>query len=430
MLISYSIANFKSFRERQTLSLIAATKLQRKENTFLADVDGESLMLLKTAAVYGPNASGKSNLLRALSAVQEIVGRTPTAGAQKLPASPFRFDPELANKPSEFCLNFIAERQRFSFTLAATADRIVREELVAFPKGRQTLLYNRTYDGSADRYVFGAHFEADQTLREAWQRLTAPQQLFLSQAVANSNEQLKQLRPPLAWLQSNLMVVPARAPIKQLAKFTHWLLQQQLSVAQEAPEFLPNQAVSFIRELDIPITGLRIEPENTLQMTDTSPAGIQTFITAQIPALANAKTWVTHASALGDAVFSFEEESEGTQNLFGFYLLWLMLKAKNSPMKLLTFDEFDTSLHPQIVAKLIKLHNNSPSPSQLLFSTHDTHLMDAKILRRDQLWLTERDANCATRLRSIYDFEGRESEDIEKRYYEGRYRGLPILRGE
>ena len=70
----------------------------------------------------------------------------------------------------------------------------------------------------------------------------------------------------------------------------------------------------------------------------------------------------------------------------------------------------------------------SDSISQLIFTTHDTHLMDAKILRRDQFWLTERDLNGATKLRSIYDFEGRESEDIEKRYYEGRYRGLPLLK--
>jgi AAA15 family ATPase/GTPase len=95
---------------------------------------------------------------------------------------------------------------------------------------------------------------------------------------------------------------------------------------------------------------------------------------------------------------------------------------------ILAVDEIDSSLHPNIVAALVEKHLSATTPSQLIFTTHDTHLMDAKILRRDQFWLTERDANGATQLRAIHDFAGRESEDIEKRYYEGRYRGLPLIR--
>jgi hypothetical protein len=78
--------------------------------------------------------------------------------------------------------------------------------------------------------------------------------------------------------------------------------------------------------------------------------------------------------------------------------------------------------------ELVDKHLKSDTSAQLIFTTHDTHLMDTKLLRRDQFWLTERDANGATQLRSIHDFEGRESEDLEKRYYEGRYRALPIIR--
>ncbi len=85
-----------------------------------------------------------------------------------------------------------------------------------------------------------------------------------------------------------------------------------------------------------------------------------------------------------------------------------------------------SSLHPKIVASLIAQHLQRDPPSQLIFTTHDTHLMDTKLLRRDQFWITERDVNGSTQLRSIHDFEGRESEDVEKRYYEGRYRGLVL----
>jgi AAA15 family ATPase/GTPase len=136
------------------------------------------------------------------------------------------------------------------------------------------------------------------------------------------------------------------------------------------------------------------------------------------------KTTLTHTTSLGDAEFDLDEESRGTKNLMGFFGPWAAISQNGIAI----IDEFDSSLHPNIVEALIKKHLASTNTGQLIFTTHDTHLMDAKLLRRDQFWLTERDANGATQLRSIHDFDGREGEDIEKRYYEGRYRALPILR--
>lgn len=91
-------------------------------------------------------------------------------------------------------------------------------------------------------------------------------------------------------------------------------------------------------------------------------------------------------------------------------------------------DELDSSLHPKLVEALVERHLQSGLENQLIFTTHDTHLMDAKLLRRDQIWMTERDETGATQLRSVHDFEGREGEDVEKRYYEGRYRALPMVK--
>jgi AAA15 family ATPase/GTPase len=99
-----------------------------------------------------------------------------------------------------------------------------------------------------------------------------------------------------------------------------------------------------------------------------------------------------------------------------------------SSMPVLWVDELDSSLHPELVAQLVRQLIATDNGAQLIFTTHDTHLMNAKLLRRDQFWITERDINGATRLNSIHDFEGREGEDIEKRYFEGRYRGLPIIK--
>jgi AAA15 family ATPase/GTPase len=142
------------------------------------------------------------------------------------------------------------------------------------------------------------------------------------------------------------------------------------------------------------------------------------------------KTVLTHKTVLGEAEFDFNEESEGTKNLIGFWLPWSVHSQSGISKQNLALivDELDSSLHPEIVKSLVAKHIDNPTSSQLIFTTHDTHLMDTKLLRRDQFWLTERDVNGATQLRSIHDFEGREGEDLEKRYFEGRYRALPILR--
>lgn len=419
MLIDFSVANFRSFRNTQTLSMVAAPRLGRRQNIFHAEVEEETLpALLKVAVIYGPNASGKSNLVRALAALRTIATLQPSATAHTLPVSPFRFDPKLAARPSEFTVNFIAQKRRFRFELAATKERIVREQLVIFPGGHEHVLYKRVYEGGVERYSLGSHLEGGGLLHETWQGLTGPQRLFLAQAVANSSAQLQQLRAPFGWLQSNLLMLPAELPMSGLARMTQLLNQTGRY------QFLKTEHIaSFIRDLDIPVTDLKFEAPEDGADVDVPRAVDETAYGQEPPV----KATLTHRSALGDARFEFDEESGGTQNLIGFFLLWSFLRNQDGP-QLLSIDELDSSLHPQILASLVRKHIQMEPPKQLIFTTHDTHLMDTRMLRRDQIWLTERDRYGATQLRAIHDFEGRESEDVEKRYYEGRYRGLPILR--
>lgn len=415
MLIEFSVTNFRSFRERQTLSMIAAPRLRKKDNAFVPDVLGEKLPpLLKVAAVYGPNASGKSNLLQALCAVSRIASASPTAEAV-IPVYPFRFDASLAEEPSRFELHFVSNRQRYQFELAATQKRIVEERLIAFPKGKETLIYKRVHTPEGDEYAFPG-LEGGDDLHQTWRRLTGPTTLFISQVVANSSEDLTQLRPPFAWLREGIFTVLSGM---------RGLAQSSRRLAKKFP--LVNQELSqFLRDVDVPVTSIKFEemklptPIEALERLGKA----DTRSEDEPPV----KTTLTHKTALGEADFKFEEESEGTRNLIGFWLPWSMMVAQKPIFNVFAVDELDSSLHPEIVADLVEKALKFENPMQLIFTTHDTHLMDTKLLRRDQIWITERDVNGATQLRSIYEFDGRESEDIEKRYYEGRYRGLPIIR--
>lgn len=423
MLIEFSVANFRSFRERQTLSMVAAPRLRKRENVFKPESAGEKFPdLLKVAVIYGPNASGKSNLLKALDVVKMIAHREPSTRNISLPISPFRFDAVLADQPSLFELNFIHAGMRYQFTLSATSERIVGEKLLIYPKGQESLLYERLHLAKGESYEFGALLEDSLSaeLLDAWQKLTPPKLLFIAQAMANSSEALTPLTVPFEWLKkSSFSLLNGMDDMADAA--------QELAAKDEIHG---NDIASFLRDVDVPISKVTVE---TLELPQVGLNALSKLLEKESKSINAApivrkRTVLTHKTALGNADLSYEDESEGTKNLIGFWLPWVTKNPSCGAERLLIVDELDSSLHPKIVATLVEKHVNFSVPSQLIFTTHDTHLMDTKLLRRDQFWITERDMNGATQLRSIHDFEGRESEDIEKRYYEGRYRGLPFVK--
>lgn len=413
MLIEFSVTNFRSFRDRQTFSMVAAPRLKKKNCVFEADVDGEKLPgLLKLAAIYGPNASGKSSFLTAMATVNRLVRIKPSSEPIELPVDTFRFSQDLVDKPSVFEIHFIASRCRYEFRVSVTKSRVIEEYLIAYPKGRERLLYERKYNGDGDSYTFGELLEGGAQLHSAWKKLTGPQVLFISQAVANSSEELKQLKIPFEWLRSGFMFVDD--------DMEDWVKPIKLIGLTEPAAAV--EMAEYLRDVDVPVASINFERLNDDGKTVDSKASLDEI--GHAIRNYNIRTTFVHETALGRAEFDIKEESKGTRNLLGFFLPWSM-KARHGYVVLV--DEFDSSLHPKLVAALVLKHLNENTCGQLIFTTHDTHLMDTKMLRRDQFWLTERDAYGATQLRSVHDFEGREGEDIEKRYYEGRYRSLPIL---
>ncbi|GAB7527947.1 ATP-binding protein [Pseudomonas sp. 3A(2025)] len=417
MLIEFSVTNYKSFRDRQTLSMVAAPRLGKKKNTFKPELDGENFpALLKVAAIYGSNASGKSSLAAAINFVPKmILHRTPD---DEIPVSPFRFDSELMQAPSRFEYNFISEGVRYEYLVSATCERITYESLVVYPKGKALVLYSRKYSiEEGEVYVFGSGLEGNSILHEAWRDLTGPGNLFLYSVGLHSSESFNQITAAYRWFKSRYVYI-GQDGMRNWSMLTRSHLQKYPEMNEDLERFL--------FDLDVPITKIDFEkiPNPARQTDDGSKAPRGHWAMAD----KEFKTRLTHTTALGSAEFGIEEESGGTQNLMGFWLPWKWLTA-TSP-RLVVVDEFDSSLHPKIVERLISKLLDEDGEGQLLFTTHDTHLMNTKILRRDQYWITDRDINGATNLFSIHDFEGRDSEDVEKRYFEGRYRGLPVLKGD
>ncbi|WP_414430523.1 AAA family ATPase [Alcanivorax sp. IL3] len=417
MLIEIAVENYRSFRDRQVFSMVAAGRLRKRDNVFAPDVDGEKLPnLLKVAAIYGPNASGKSNFVKALNLVTVLASMKPGEEFPFKNPIAFRFDRHLSDKPSKFEIHFIANRVRYQFNVALDINRIHEERLIAYPKGKERLLYERSLDEAGnENYIFGESLEGGEEVNNVWKKLTGPRSLFISQAVANSSDDLQQLKHPFSWLSSGLAIVQSPSLMQNFAK----ALQKVMAYSPE----IMQEVVDFLKENDIPVSGIRFD-ETSFDGDETSELKESDLYNEP-----KRKMILSHETNLGKADFYFSEESEGTRNLLGFWLPW-MLKNKNDSTSCLVVDELDSSLHPHIVCKLVASHISAKNNSaQLIFTTHDTHLMDSKLMRRDQFWITDRDSNGATVLFSVHDFEGRESEDIEKRYYEGRYKGLPIVKG-
>ena len=319
MLIEFSVSNFLSFREKQTLSMVAASRLKKKENILKPGVKGEKLPdLLRVAVVYGPNASGKSNLIKAIGFVSHIINRAQSLESQPLPVSTFRFDSSLANQPSHFEINFISGGQRYEFKLAVTQERVIEEKLTSFPNGKETLLYSRLYTSSGEQYIYGPALEGGSVLHEAWRNLTSPKTLFISQAVINSNEELQQLRIPLSWFQKS-NVLPPNA-MQEMAEIIQ-------SVATNHPELeLDKKLSSFLDEVDIPISGIQFElkkdvKEDTPLLERMKPLNIKLDdFRSFMSSYKRVKTTLTHKTAMGEADFDYSEESDGTKNLIGFCL--------------------------------------------------------------------------------------------------------------
>lgn len=414
MLIEFSVSNYKSFRDRQTLSMVAAPRLGKKKNVVKPEVEGGNIpALLRVAAIYGPNASGKSSLIKAIDFVSRLIHHQDLN--DPIPAKPFRFDSNLRREPSLFEYNFVTEGMRYEYLVGATEERITHESLTCYPKGKPIFLFSRDYSNGREVYDLSNDLEGNDIVHEAWMDLTSPKDLFLSKAAQHSSENLNQLKPAHNWFKTSTLCIEHDG-MGSWSSFSRSFLQRN-------PE-MNEHLEKFISEFDIPVSKISFE-----DLAGTAkPSKTSTQKNKWLSAEADFKTKLTHTTALGSAEFEFEEESGGTQNLMGFWLPWHLFSQTNPGC--VVVDELDSSLHPKIVEMLINKHLAGVGNGQIIFTTHDTHLMNTKVLRRDQFWITERDSFGATQLFSVHDFEGRDSEDVEKRYYEGRYRGLPILTGE
>ncbi len=417
MLVEFSVANFRSLHERQTFSLAKAKGDELAEsNTFTTHAANE-YQLLRSAAIYGPNAGGKSNFLLALNTMKHIVLESAAIQQRgdKLPVTPFRLSQSSLSTPSEFEMMFIVDQVRYQYGFSATVDRIHEEWLLAYPKGRPQRWFGRAWDESTQSYDWelGGNLAGEKQL---WQKSTRDNALFLSTAVQLNSEQLQ---PIYDWFKSTL----------RMANISGWSPDFSASLCEKDEKA---QVMDFLHAADLNIEDIIVEkkPFDVKTLPDDMPEQLKDVIAGNLKdkQLIDIKT--VHKDIDGKPViFDFKDESDGTRKLFAFSGPWIDSLAHGY---VLFIDELHDNLHPRLVQFLVQLFHNSetnPKNAQLVFTTHETSILNQDVFRRDQIWFCEKDPQQATVVYPLTDFSPRKGrENLELAYLSGRYGALPYVR--
>lgn len=392
MLIEFSVSNYRSIREKQVFSMVATKDTSHEASNCLRSGMASLPCLLNSAVLYGPNAGGKTNLLMALAAMRQIVEVSATGirEGQLLPVMPFRFDPEMHTQPTEFEIIFIDQGVRYQYGFAATPVQVVREWLFVYVGQKGQRWFEREYDAKSkqDFWKFSTHFTGGKK-RDIWKESTRSNALFLSTAVNLNNEQL---RPIFHWFVDKLVLFSGNSS-----------LNPGYTVNSLKTDFGKSAVIEFLQAADLGIMDVEVTPQTFANIT------------------------LFHQGKTGVVPIHLSEESQGTQRLFSYAGPILDVLQKGC---ILIVDELDSSLHPKMVRFLIDLIRNpalNQHQAQMIFSTHDTSLLDTELFRRDQIWFMEKDRDQASRLYPLSDFSPRKDEALEKGYLAGRYGALPIF---
>ena len=405
MILEFSVKNFLSFKEKVTFSMIANSNKELNDN--YVEIGGNKV--LKSAAIYGANASGKSNLFKILTLVVLMLRSSNSVDINaKLPLIPFKLDKGSVNKPSEFEIKFILDETRYVYGFIADKDKIYDEYLYYYPNGRETKIFDRT---NINEY---SYTQKDEKILREIETKNAQNKFFLATA---TNWNFDKTKAAYNFLTNGIGTCNNLEILKNMA----------YKMYETNPDYLKDFAIDFLQKADFNIEDYQI---SQIDVPGEFLTAIPEFITKTLPDKPKAyQVLFKHKNS--DNYLSIDEESLGTQMIFAF-IPFLADSLKNK--KVLIIDELDKSLHPFLVQYIVEIFNDAEinkNGSQLIFNTHDTNLLDLNILRRDQIWFTEK--NCETGesdLYSLSDFSVRKQENVEKGYMLGRYGAVPFIKND
>lgn len=420
MIIDFSVKNFRSFRDEQKLSFVASNYdkdlPQNLIDPALHGLDG--VKLLKAVGIYGANAAGKSNLLKALAFLEQFVLHSATKlnEGDKTGVEPFALSYETFDEPSEFVLRFVVEGVRYHFALIVNPERVLFERLSAFPEGVERVYYERSWDEGSESYEWEPKrpvgFKRDPKLVE----YTRSNALYLSTAAKWNNQDVA---PIYRWFLLQLGFLHVNLDFAMSTEGTVHYLRSGKSQA--------DSVMRALKSADLGLTSVQARERETTKKdrpVNASPSLYERLF-AERPIM---EIHFSHRGYQGDNYhLPWDDESSGTQKFFTLIGPWLNVLDSGS---VACVDEIESSMHPLMVFELLKLvfdPEANQKNAQILFTTHNPLLLDPTLLRRDQIWFADKDEEGATHLYPLTDYKPRKGESLVRGYLAGRYGGIPFI---
>ena len=432
MLIDFTVKNFLSIKTEQTLSLLASDSNPNGNNCKLTPIENGKYKLLSFVGLYGPNASGKSNLIKAiLELIQLILFSHKFNIDEPIPSyKPFKFDPEYVNRNVSFEIEFIVDSIRYLYSVEFSKTKIEKEELYFWPKNKISKIFVRK--GTAPIET-GVYYKGEKKLIE---KQLLPNTLFLSKAANSQNEMLQ---PIYRYFRDhyNLHV--------QMDSSSTPFHETTSRLYEEDGTFYKDLVVRILNAGDLNIKDIKIVKDENVNKKLQSVIMHNSEDAHPIPSsfkdmILNSLIYTVY---LGHEIYSEgkkideivylnleRDESSGTLKMYDM-AIEVIDSLKNGTTLLI--DEFNSGLHSHLNKFIVNLFldpNINRKGAQLIISTHDTCVLDLKSIRRDQVWFTDKDKYGATELYCLDEFDKdqvRSSSNFSKWYLDGRFKAIPLL---
>jgi AAA15 family ATPase/GTPase len=446
MLVQFVVENFLSFKDKQILSMrapetgaarIGAAFQEGRRQTVRAG--GEEI--LRCAAIYGANASGKSNLVRALDFVRHLVLEG-TDSNRAIAWRPFKLDPACRDRPSRFELAFIHEDTLHSYGFVLDSERIHAEWLYRGPEDTEALLFRRELDTASGQYTFevGDALASEPKRKLFYEFLhegTRPNQLFLREA---QDRKAPELEPHLSWFRERLHIVSPHTDHLVLADFVladpgfrgflvGLLARVDVGITNVDIESLPDVPLSAMLEL-----AFRKAPDALKELAPSLSFGPGRVARVNEQGETEGfKVTTSHGDGENAATFDLDEESDGTQRLMHLATVLYSWRNIRTP-RVFVIDELDRSLHPLLTRFFLQEFlraSDMTSANQLICTTHDTNLLDVNLLPPSSIWFVEKDRAGSSHLYSLDEFDETQltalRDHTEEGYLAGRFGAIPFF---
>lgn len=422
MFIQFTVKNFKSFKDEATLSMVASSIKERvKENTLSVS---KNLSLLKSAIIYGKNASGKSNLCQAMRFMKSFILNSfkETQVSDKIRTERFKLHTGTENQPSVFEIIFIHDRIRYRYGFAVTKKEVKEEWLYYVPKVQELKVFTRT----SQNFDLSKHFKSEEQLVRT--NRIRPNALLLSVSAQWNGEMAAKI---MRWFSSFKC-------ISSINSQNYGSLTLSLAEKEKGRKAI----LDFLKKADMGIENFSLIKT---KFTETDKANLHPEIVeilennkvdTRVDIRTVHKKYDSKGKMAGLVNFNMgKEESRGTRKFFDLSgpIIDTLLKGKT-----LVVDELDTQLHPSLIRGICELFNSkklNPRNAQLIFVSHNTNILDKELFRRDQIWFIEKDQFGASELFSLVEFKDKENgrkvrndASYEKSYLKGVYGAIPCVR--